>query len=318
MEEKSPSPTKKLKTEDCPFQAVEAQAQAPTDDSGLSKNQQKKLIREKKWLETKDLRPELRQKKRAARKVRRDDLKALIATKEEQGEDVSDLLPQLQVGKPPRLSKEEKITLLEKLESAPKVIIDCDFELHMKDGELNSLVTQFSHFLAQNKKSEHPINIVLSGVGPRMDAMLTKRMAYKWNAWLGLIYKETYLEKFPLENLVYLTGDSETNMSEFDSTKNYIIGGLIDHNKLKNITLDKAKKEGVMHQRFPMADHVKLKMCPILAVNHVASILLRLNEGCSWAESFKQAIPDRKIDDGESPDQKDVGQSELEGQEAQI
>jgi tRNA (guanine9-N1)-methyltransferase len=318
MEDKSPSPTKKLKTEDCAFQAVEAQAPAPTDDSGLSKSQQKKLIRQKKWLETKDLRPEQRQKKRAARKVRRDDLKALIASKEEQGEDVSELLPQLQVGKASRLSKEEKITLLEKLESAPKVIIDCDFEQHMKDGELNSLVTQFSHFLAQNKKSEHPINIILTGVGPRMDAMLTKRMAYKWNAWLGLIHKETYLEKFPQENLVYLTGDSEANMSEFDTTKNYIIGGLIDHNKLKNITLDKAKKEGVMHQRFPMADHIKLKMCPILAVNHVASILLKLNEGCSWAESFKQAIPDRKIDDGESLDQKDVGQSELEGQEAEI
>ena len=108
----------------------------------------------------------------------------------------------------------------------------------MNDKELNSLCTQFSHFLATNKKSEWPLNVVLTGVGPRLTQMLEKRNGFNWHGWLAKIDQKDYLELYEKSKLVYLTGDSENTMGNFDKNVNYIVGGLIDHNKLKNITLD--------------------------------------------------------------------------------
>jgi len=147
-----------------------------------------------------------------------------------------------------------------------------NFEEHMKDKELNSLVTQFSHFLAENRNSDKPLNIVLTGVGPRMTQSLKKRDAHNWASWLNLVHEENYDKIYEKKDLVYLTGDSENDMESYDPNKLYIVGGLIDHNKLKNITLDRAKNEYIRHERFPMAKYVNLKACGILAVNHVLNI----------------------------------------------
>ena len=48
----------------------------------------------------------------------------------------------------------------------------------------------------------------------------------------------------------------------------YIIGGIVDHNRLKKITYDYAKERGISAKRLPMKN-VKLKASVHLAVNHV-------------------------------------------------
>ena len=47
------------------------------------------------------------------------------------------------------------------------------------------------------------------------------------------------------DDLIYLTGDCEENMGPYDSTKTYVIGGIVDHNKLKGLTASKAKDMGI-------------------------------------------------------------------------
>jgi tRNA (guanine9-N1)-methyltransferase len=47
------------------------------------------------------------------------------------------------------------------------------------------------------------------------------------------IHTESYLKVFPKEELVYLTSDSPNEIQTLDSQKVYIIGGLVDHNRLK-------------------------------------------------------------------------------------
>ena len=48
--------------------------------------------------------------------------------------------------------------------------------------------------------------------------------------------------------MIYLSGDAEEEMENFEPDKIYIIGGIVDHNKLKNITKNKAKKLGIKIQ----------------------------------------------------------------------
>ena len=48
------------------------------------------------------------------------------------------------------------------------------------------------------------------------------------------------LDVFPHDKIVYLTGDAEEELEEFDPEEVYIIGGIVDHNRLKNITINYA------------------------------------------------------------------------------
>jgi tRNA (guanine9-N1)-methyltransferase len=48
----------------------------------------------------------------------------------------------------------------------------------------------------------------------------------------------------------------------------YVIGGIVDHNRLKKITLNFAVENGIAVKRLPMGN-IQLKASVHLAVNHV-------------------------------------------------
>ena len=71
--------------------------------------------------------------------------------------------------------KKLKEALAEKLESAPSIIIDCDFEAVQKDRELKSIVVQISECLGLNKRAEAPFRIHLTGVHEKLREKLQKQ-----------------------------------------------------------------------------------------------------------------------------------------------
>lgn len=81
-----------------------------------------------------------------------------------------------------------------------------------------------------------------------------------FNKWV--IEKETrpYIEalKDQKENLVYLTADSENVLEELDSKSIYIIGGLVDRNRFKGLTMDKAKEQGIKSAKLPIGNYLKM------------------------------------------------------------
>lgn len=54
----------------------------------------------------------------------------------------------------------------------------------------------------------------------------------------------------------------------------YIIGAIVDHNRYKNLTLEKAEKQGIAHARLPIGPELKLRMSSVLTVNQVPIYLV--------------------------------------------
>lgn len=93
------------------------------------------------------------------------------------------------------------------------------------------------------------MNIFLTGVGPRLKELIEVQCCQSWA--MDIKYKEEkaamehsqYLDfpqELPKDRLVYLTADSENVLEELDPTQIYIIGGIVDHNKHKLLTFNKA------------------------------------------------------------------------------
>jgi tRNA (guanine9-N1)-methyltransferase len=85
-----------------------------------------------------------------------------------------------------------------------------------------------------------------------------------------------YPEEFPKEKLVYLTADSENLVTNLDPADIFLIGGIVDHNRHKLLTLNKATAQGIRHARLPIREcGVKLSTSCVLTVNHVVDIIGR-------------------------------------------
>lgn len=80
-----------------------------------------------------------------------------------------------------------------------------------------------------------------SRLGPRLRKLLKNVTGVE--EWLGFhIETRSYLDLFPpKEKLVYLTSDSPHTLTAWDRSATYIIGGIVDRNRLKGATMRKAE-----------------------------------------------------------------------------
>ncbi|TFK43841.1 guanine-1-methyltransferase-domain-containing protein [Crucibulum laeve] len=123
------------------------------------------------------------------------------------------------------------------------------------------------------------------------------------------------------KKVVYLTADSEDELTELKADEIYIIGGICDHNRYKNLCLNKAKASGIRTARLPIGRYLaSLPTRKVLTVNQVFEILLKWVETKDWEESFYSVIPKRKFQAGgkdKSEDTKGEGEKDVEIDEGQ-
>jgi len=96
--------------------------------------------------------------------------------------------------------------------------------------------------------------MIFSGVGENQiyKHLLRQSMEH----WPITYHQDSYLEHYKKEELVYLTADSENTLKTLDKSKAYIIGGIVDRNRYKSLTLDKANKDGIAHAKLPIQDYI--------------------------------------------------------------
>ena len=196
-----------------------------------------------------------------------------------------------------------------------RVVIDCDFEHLMNEKENKSMVKQITYIYSINRSSSNPFRVILYGVGKQIKEGLEKS---DYKNWIGIeIYsKEDFpsFDKFieeilykddkrPLndikKNIYYLSADSENNIDNIDNKSTYIIGGIVDRNKYKGLSLNKAKELKINHGKFPIGEYLKLQSSQVLTTNHTFHILNEFSIKHDWKEAFVSIIPKRKQEEKE-------------------
>jgi hypothetical protein len=96
------------------------------------------------------------------------------------------------------------------------------------------------------------------------------------------------------EAFVYLTGDAPETLSTFSPDTVYIIGGIVDKNRHKSLTLTEAQKHGVPARRLPIRENIELTSSAILTCNQVFQIVSAYLHHATWKDALRECIPQRK------------------------
>lgn len=269
-------------------QLAEAKQQQATNDRSetkLSKNQYKKLARKKKWLESRAERRRIEKVRKKAKKLELDKL-----------------------GIP---SVPKRIKLMSDSSNKFRVVIDMDFEEFMTVQETQKAVKQLGRIYATNRHSENPCQLYITS----LKGLIRERMAITntgYDKWDANMTDKSYLEVFSdnglnyKEQFVYLSGDSEESLPEVDEllrdeSKIFVIGGLVDHNRHKNLCHKRASELQIKTAKLPLKEHIKLSQRHVLSTFAVFEIMLHvLSSRKQWPEALQLAIPKRKIDLEES------------------
>nr|CAD7196087.1 unnamed protein product [Timema douglasi] len=105
---------------------------------------------------------------------------------------------------------------------------------------------------------------------------------------------ESYMDIFDKNELIYLSSDSDNIITTLEDDKVYIIGGLVDHNSQKGLTLQIANDKGIAHAQLPIREYLEMRTTKVLSIVHVFEILLAVTEGSPWKEALLNVLPSRK------------------------
>ncbi|XP_075523065.1 tRNA (guanine(9)-N1)-methyltransferase [Primulina tabacum] len=283
---------------------MEATADSPRDDlntpmNPISKNAQKKLLKQQRYEAKKaEKKAQMKDRKKEEAERRRkewDEKLASVGVEEREK-----LIEERKGLRKERMDhrSEERGRKIERLNvakvSGQNVVIDLEFAHLMSSGELHSLVQQIMYCYAINGRCASPAHLWLTGCQGEMQNQLQRIPGY--DNWIIEKKEKSYFEAFldKRENLVYLTADSEIVLDELDPRAIYIVGGLVDRNRWKGITMKKAKEQGIKTAKLPIGNYLKMSSSQVLTVNQVVEILLKYLEMKDWKESFFQVIPQRK------------------------
>lgn len=282
----------------------------------LSRSAQKKLLKQQKYEEKK------RQKKAAAKEHKKKEAERKRREWDEKLSTLSEddklkLIESRKEMRKERMDKrseerDEKIhKFMRAKEVGQKIVIDLDFSDLMTTSEIHSLVHQVMYCYAVNGRCTSPAHLWLTGCRGEMQMQLERLPGF--DKWLIERENRSYIEalEHQKENLVYLTADAETVLDDLDLKKIYIIGGLVDRNRWKGVTMKKANDQGVATAKLPIGSFLKMSSSQVLTVNQVVEILLKFVETRDWKTSFFQVIPQRKRCEADAAEEEDLGKVDM-------
>ncbi|KAI8982771.1 guanine-1-methyltransferase-domain-containing protein [Trametes punicea] len=98
------------------------------------------------------------------------------------------------------------------------------------------------------------------------------------------------------DTVIYLTADADDELTELKEGETYIIGGIVDHNRYKNLCLNKSREHEIRSARLPIGTYLsEMRTRKVLTVNQTFEILLKWVETRDWEQALYSVIPKRKF-----------------------
>ena len=291
-----------------------AAADEPAEAVPLSKNARKRLAKQQAWEAKKKAKKE---EEKALKQQKGEEARAAFAAKMEAMTDAEraeyEAVRKANREKRMKEAEEAKAKKTEALRSPYSVVLDLEFVDLMTEKESRSMAKQLTYCYSANIKAAVPLCLYFTGLdGEVGEALLKSCPGYK--NWAVHHKNGSYLDALAERkgDLVYLTADSEHELTEFKPNEVYIIGGIVDKNRHKNLTLNKANEQGIRHARLPIRDHLRMTGTHILTVNQALDIILAQLELKDWDKAMERAVPVRKqAKEGVDADGKKGGDAEL-------
>ena len=288
----------------------------------ISKNQLKKMKKQEEWKKKMEkIKQYKKEKKKEKKKLKREERERQEKLNPKKDEKINEIKNKEKLNTPFKSKKELKEEFKQKCKTGMRVVIDCDFEHLMNEQGNKSMVRQIVDLYSINKESSNPFRVILYGVGKQIKEGLIKS---NYENWIGIeiYFKEDYpsFDKFIEEvlykddkrsmndiknNIYYLSADSENNIEDIDKNATYIIGGIVDRNKYKGLSLNKAKELGINHGKFPIGEYLKLQSSQVLTTNHTFHILNEFSIKHDWKDAFVSIIPKRKQEEKDESEEED-------------
>ncbi|KAJ7639363.1 guanine-1-methyltransferase-domain-containing protein [Roridomyces roridus] len=179
-----------------------------------------------------------------------------------------------------------------------RVVVDLGFDEKMTEKEVHSLCSQLAYTYSANRNAGHQFSLLFTGLDgktlARMDSMSDagyKRWANSefWTEGYERLWSEDPTVK---PTIVYLTADSDEELTELKPEETYIIGGICDHNRLKRRPTVSALPV------LPIGTYLSdLKTRKVLTVNQTFEILVHWVDTRDWESAFHTVIPKRKFEE---------------------
>lgn len=175
-----------------------------------------------------------------------------------------------------------------------------------------------------NKRASNPVHFILTSVSDKAKEALQRMSVSNWKNvylfdkhWSLLSQKDlssigihsvvdsidptsasldgSYIRR---EQFVYLTGDAPETLQTFIPSRFYIIGGIVDKNRHKNLTFLESQKYGILAQKLPIKEesgNIQLQSSTIFTCNQIFELILSFLEKQNWRDALQECIPKRKI-----------------------
>ncbi|KAJ5768466.1 tRNA (guanine(9)-N(1))-methyltransferase TRM10 [Penicillium manginii] len=300
-----PRDATKESTETAP--ANEAEEGAPK----ISKNQLKRLRRQAKWEEERDVRKAKRKDLAQKKKERRYE-----EIKEARANGGAEAVAALKKQWGGARGKSRRSKLL-----PFTIVVDCGYDELMTSKERISLSSQLTRIYSDNTHSPWRGNLIFSTfdklLKERFDTTLSSHKLWKGIQFIPEDFVQAAemakghmasprggrlvgpFDKYPDAKpedgeVIYLSSDSENTLTELKPYCTYIIGGLVDKNRYKAVCYKNAVGKGVKTAKLPISQYIKMTERSVLTTNHVVDIMLKWLELGDWGEAFMKVLPPRK------------------------
>ncbi|KAF7721874.1 hypothetical protein EC973_003970 [Apophysomyces ossiformis] len=255
---------------------------------GLGTNAIKRLVKDEIWAAKRDERVKAQKEKN---KRKRQELRQKIS---------EGLVP-----RPPKRAKSKDMVL-----GNVKVILDCAFTSYMTKKELQSMQSQIVRCYSANRNAKEGMHFTVSSFDEEMKKVFDCKTS-SWGNWVNVDFTEQpYEEKFDKKDLIYLSADSDNVAHELEEGKTYIIGGIVDKNRYKNLCQNKAVEQGIKTAQLPIGEYIQMASRKVLTVNQVFEIMLKWLEYRDWEKAFMDVIPQRKLKESKLINEKDTNKEE--------